>query len=680
MSTHTSRRVAWMASIVLLSAIVAESGAEEHPGAFAVPDDQAIREVEAGQREVANAAWWGFHAEDSTKALQAALRSGAKKVIVPKMPQPWVVDKIELIGNKEIVFERGVEIVAKRGAFLGKGDCLFTAWNQENLTITGNGAVFRMWREDYTHPPYEKAEWRHCLSLRGCRNVIVQGLVLRDSGGDGIYLGAGRNGEPNRHIIIRDVICDSNYRQGISVITVEDLLIENVTLRNTAGTPPQAGIDFEPNRPSELLVNCVMRNCLIENNRGYAIHVYAGALNSGSQPISIRLENCHTRGNIAGSLSIVTRNADAEAVRGVVEVINGHFEDSGSAGIIVRSKPAQGLRIRLENCKIVEKGQHPVSPAPILIVSRPGDENDIGGITLENVVIDDRTHRPFLSFQNAGGVCLKGVEGTVVLSRNTGQETIVLDQDWLNKSFPCDSIRQLPVVSADILRVEKEPTSPQGVLHVPPHRLRGHARYAIFARQGERVICDLAYEKVGQNLGRDLPVRVRGPLGETVRQAKLAFQAQTRIEFFAAKTGVYQIEAEPGPNSVRLVATSHYAGILGNKGVIHMIGTRGRFYLFVPSNTPIGLSVQGDPPGECVGARLTEESALLWEIQGCRDVRSFVSEARSSPRNLCLELKQPTQGVLEDEYIAIRGIAPVLSFWPDVVFVMDHAIDQRHNQ
>lgn len=672
MTTDAHFPMVSLAFVALFVAVPAESGAEDRPGVFVPRDDQAIRELEAGQREVANAAWWGFHEEDSTKALQAALRSPAKKVIVPKMPHPWIVNKIELIGNKEIVFEQGVEVIAKRGAFLGKGDSLFTAMNQEKLTIVGNGAVLRMWREDYTRPPYEKAEWRNCLSLCGCQNVIVQGLVLRESGGDGIYLGAGRKGEPNKHIILRDVICDRNYRQGISVITAEDLLLENVTLRNTAGTPPAAGIDFEPNRPSELLVNCVVRNCLIENNHSYAIYISAGALNSGSRPISIRLENCRTQGNSAGSLGIFTNNSDVEAVRGLVEVINCSFEDEGTAGILVQSKPARGLRVHLKDCNIVEKAEHLASPSPLLFVSRPTDENDIGGLTLENLIIRDRTNRPFLSFHNAGGVCLIDIQGKVTLSRESDQQTILLDQDWLKKSFPCAPIRRLPIISTDRLRVANEPVSPKSVLGVPPHWLRGSARYAIFARQGERVVCDLAYRQVGQSTGRDLPVVVRGPSGETIQQAKLAFQAQTRIEFLAPKTGVYKIEAEPGPNSVRLAATSHYAGIVGNKGVIHMIGTRGRFYLFVPPNRPVGIGAQGDPPQECVGVRLTQDSKKLWETQGCGDAHFFVSEATISPRVLCLELKQPAQGVLEDEYIAIRGIVPAVSFWPEAFFVTDN--------
>ena len=60
----------------------------------------------------------------------------------------------------------------------------------------------------------------------------------RDSRTRGVYLGAGKNGAPNRHVRIREVTCTDHHRQGISVITAENLLIENTILKNTAGTPP----------------------------------------------------------------------------------------------------------------------------------------------------------------------------------------------------------------------------------------------------------------------------------------------------------------------------------------------------------------------------------------------------------------------------------------------------------
>ena len=236
-------------------------------------NEQAIHEIMTGKRNVARAAWWGYDEKDATAALQAAINSGAKKVIVEKMSGPWIVDKLKLVGNQELFFEPGVVIEAKKGAFHGRADSLFSAWDDvKNLKLIGPGATLKMHRDDYDNPKeYEKAEWRHAINLHGCENVTIEGLTIAESGGDGIYLGAGRNHAPCQNVTIRDVICDKNYRQGISVITAENLLIENCVLKNTAGTAPAAGIDFEPNKPKERLVNCVMRNCLIEDNEGYGI-------------------------------------------------------------------------------------------------------------------------------------------------------------------------------------------------------------------------------------------------------------------------------------------------------------------------------------------------------------------------------------------------------------------------
>ncbi len=167
-------------------------------------------------------------------------------------------------------------MLAKKGAFKGRTDCLFRAELKENITLSGYGAALRMRRSDYDGPDYGKSEYRHVLGVNSCTNVGVYGLTLAESGGDGLYLGAAQEGVTNKNVHIKDVVCASNYRQGISVITAEDLLIENCTLRDTVGTAPQAGVDFEPNSPGERLVNCVMRNCVTQNNRGNGYEIYLG--------------------------------------------------------------------------------------------------------------------------------------------------------------------------------------------------------------------------------------------------------------------------------------------------------------------------------------------------------------------------------------------------------------------
>ena len=195
-----------------------------------------VEKVRSGEQQEARASWWGFHPEDATSALQAAVRSGVPQLTVDNVGKPWIVRPIHLVSNQEIVFEKGVVVEAKRGEFKRKHDCLFSISQKENVILRGHGATLRMHRADYDDPTrYEKAEWRHVLSIRSSKNIEVHGLTLALSGGDGIYLGVSKRGVPDENVVIQDVVCDRNYRQGISVIAARNLLIENTVMKNTAG-------------------------------------------------------------------------------------------------------------------------------------------------------------------------------------------------------------------------------------------------------------------------------------------------------------------------------------------------------------------------------------------------------------------------------------------------------------
>lgn len=307
-------------------------------------DPKAVEEVSAGTRKVASAAWWGFDEENATACLQAAIRSGASRLVVPYLGKTWYVEPLYLESNQEIVFEEGVVIMARSGAFLGKGDSLLTAKDKENITLRGPGASLVMRKDDYQKPPYAKAEWRHCLTLRGCRNVRVEGLRLASSGGDGIYVGRGTAGSaPCRDITIRKVTCEDHHRQGISVITAENLIVEDCTLRGTQGTAPQAGIDFEPNGPDERLINCILRNCDISGNAGHGVLIYLGALRAASEPISITVEQCRGRENKRGAVAI-TGFKKAGDLRGTIRLSGNQFEgkqhiDPWTQLVVERNEP-----------------------------------------------------------------------------------------------------------------------------------------------------------------------------------------------------------------------------------------------------------------------------------------------------------------------------------------------------
>ena len=203
-----------------------------------VEDPERAALAEAGELDEANAAWWGFDPENATEALQAAIDSGVRLLRVPDMGEPWIVEPIELRSHQEILFEDGAEVLALRGAFRGRFAALFTAWDTEDVTLRGYGATFRMWKRDYQRPDYDAGEWRHMISLRGAHGFEILGLTLLSSGGDGIYVGRSRdNGSSySSDVTVRDVIADDHHRQGMSVISVENLLIENSRFTNTRGT------------------------------------------------------------------------------------------------------------------------------------------------------------------------------------------------------------------------------------------------------------------------------------------------------------------------------------------------------------------------------------------------------------------------------------------------------------
>jgi len=364
------------------------------------PNPEAVQEVLSGKRTVANAAWWGFDKEDATEYLQAAISSGACKVVVPYMGDDWVVTPIKLVSKQEIVFEPGVVVRAKKGEFKGTGDSMFTASGASDITLRGYGATLRMNKQDYMTSDYAKGEWRMVLDIVSCRRVKILGLNLESSGGDGIYLGVNGRDQPYcEDVVVRDVTCNDNYRQGISVISAVNLLIDNCVLANTGGTPPGAGIDLEPNHAGEKLVNCVIRNTIMENNEGAGMLVYLKNLSRESDPVSVRFETCYVRSGQDVGIGVGAVKDDGP--QGLIEFNNCTIEKTANGGIFVYDKSADNARVRFENCRWknvgLGDGERERLRAPLTVaLIRPTLTQKLGGIDFIDCYVYDEKDRPAL--------------------------------------------------------------------------------------------------------------------------------------------------------------------------------------------------------------------------------------------------------------------------------------------
>jgi hypothetical protein len=422
--------------LLLLAGLGCLPALGQTPRLLNVRDPQAAEEVVAGKRSVANAAWWGFNREDSTDALQAAINSGAKTLLVPFMGEPWIVRPLQLRSQQEIMFDPGVLILAKKGEFQGGGDSLFSAVGQSNIVMRGYGATLRMHKRDYQNPPYTKAEWRMGIALRGCRHVLIEGLRVESTGGDGFYVDGGGDCRASEDITLRNCVAYDNHRQGLSVVSAVNLLVENCQFANTWGTAPEAGIDLEPDTEKQCLVNCVIRNCTFENNHGNEILVYLKPLTTNSEPVSVRFEHCLARmteerhkppepgpaEGLQGVAGIAVGEVKDNGPKGLIEFVDCVTENTGKEGARIYDKSADRARVRFVNCSF----RNPwTSPAPndggprvpiILHLRRPESTENMGGIDFQDCYVYDTAARPAVRLEeDKGNYGLRDVHGQILV-------------------------------------------------------------------------------------------------------------------------------------------------------------------------------------------------------------------------------------------------------------------------
>ena len=629
------------------------------------PDQQTIDGVAAGTISEARASAWGFDPEDSTDQLQAAISSGVPRLIVDHMASPWTVRPLTLISNQEIVFEQGVEVVAKRGDFRRRNDILFSAGSCENLSLIGYGATWRMWSEDYADPElYEHGDWRHCLFLGACSNVKVYGLTLIGSGGDGIYLGSDGAGHACREVHIRDVTLADHYRQGISVINAESLLIENTVLRDTGGSPPMAGIDFEPNRAGERLVNCVMRNCEFAGNAGNGILLALRNMGAESPAISLSFENCTSTGD-HGSVRIDMSGSVDETPDGAIDFVDCVFRDSIGPAISV-TKPAARAHTRFVNCSVIDPAIDAPNTSPIVLLSRQDATAPAGGIEFIDCVIGDPVRRNPIGYVNAGSVALADVTGAFTIERNGGRDTVPLTPEILAQWMPVSAWRDIPRMTLDGLNLRPlAPDAPAQSYGFAHGRARYTGHWILHADAGDAVALTAHFGQVGSYRAVELPVTVTGPSGQEICVVRAPFMEDAEVAFTAPEAGLYRVSAAPGANLLCISESSHPLNLNGESGPIRLTTSPGDFHFWVPAGTrEFAVRVSGEGNGEGVRATLiSPDGAIVDQVDNSAWTHQFAVELPEGAPGQAwlLRLARPTTMPMDDHHVDLRGVPPLLA-------------------
>ena len=544
---------------------------------------------------------FGFDPEDSTRFLQAALDSDGSEIVVDKMPSAWVTTPLKGTSNKRIVFDDGVEMVAKKGSFLASGDHLFSFVNCSNIVLSGR-ALLRMRKADYQKPPCVKSDQRHVLNFRGCRNVAIEGLTIAEAGGDGIYVGHGN--EPCRNFVLRNVTCASNRRQAISVISVDGLLIDHCTFKDTSGTPPAAGIDLEPNRRNQCICNVTLRDSVFENNAGCGIEFHLLMLDATSPRVSAKIENCRMVGNGAAFKLATNGAAPAGEVRGLIECRNCEFGPANDMSFILAKKEENSVDISFEECRWQDKGAVAMSP--------------------------------------------------------------LKDSDWKSKiSSPVfiGGTTQVLPVKADLSAARIVDGKPGELVKFNPVATRYGCNYVVYADCARQVRLVMRSDRILPKFDYPSGDVIVSRAGREVARFLLPGTVAREVSFCAPVAGFYSIKAGAGAGGIIEISGSDSPIAFDAESKKSLFTPRCKLYFEIQDADALtALVVSGGGLNEMVRARIVAPSGVsVWEKDGIGAVHRFQF---ACPREIglwMLELGKPSKGTFEDASTSLIG-APASMF------------------
>ncbi|WP_282943109.1 right-handed parallel beta-helix repeat-containing protein [Paenibacillus sp. RC67] len=298
--------------------------------------------------------WFGTKGDgvtEDTVALQNALNASVgKKLYIPLHKNNYYL-------SGQLIFPSHITIEFEHGTVIQAIDTLLRTTPYERLVrmknvtdiiIYGNGATFRM-----NKAAYSSGEQAHIFDISGSSNITIEQINANDSGGDGFYIGNYEATLPYcKNVVLRDCVANNNRRQGLSVISVDGLLVEHCTFSNTSGTSPQAGVDIEPNNTNnlEMLKNVRFIHCLSENNKGRGFVSMVKKLKASNEKIDILFQNCISRGNTYGFVVSYGNDAANSGAQGEIKFIDCRAEKDLYCGFAELSCSAESVKTTYIRC------------------------------------------------------------------------------------------------------------------------------------------------------------------------------------------------------------------------------------------------------------------------------------------------------------------------------------------
>lgn len=243
--------------------------------------------------------------------------SSANTVVIPK-------GRFKIDAVKSIVLKDNVTIKLDPKTYLevipnkAKNYQVFRIHNVKNINISGGNLI----GDKHTHLD-NKGEWGMGVEIKDSQNINISNMNIDKMWGDAIYIGThGKNS--NYNISLSNIKMNDNRRQGVSIISVEKLLANNIEISNTKGRSPMNGVDIEPNNNLNVLKNIEFNNLKSFNNVAAGFQISLHKYNESKNEISIKLNNYVDYGSRFG----IKINGIITPVKGDILINNANISNS----------------------------------------------------------------------------------------------------------------------------------------------------------------------------------------------------------------------------------------------------------------------------------------------------------------------------------------------------------------
>lgn len=289
---------------------------------------------------------------DYTEILQSLINK-YKKVRLPGIKM--------LINDKGLSIPTGARIYFSNGTVLKMKPSAKTHFDALKIYDVQDVQIYNAVIEgDKPEHLGKTGEWAAGISLRNAENVILKYGSIKNTWGDGIFIGS-ESGGVSRNISLSYFNIDNARRNGLSITSGIDVNVNHLTISNTTGTAPSCGIDIEPSLYAEELQRIALSDITTFNNATAGLAINTGNFETNEQKkrkeVTIQIKNFTDIGSWRGIVTSLNSNNRQVIPYGTIDFQNILLKDNVTLDYFFATANKFNLKLSFSGYRIFHKGK-----------------------------------------------------------------------------------------------------------------------------------------------------------------------------------------------------------------------------------------------------------------------------------------------------------------------------------